>query len=259
MADKLVKVWKKTGEQVWVLVHIEVQSQSKTDFAERMYTYNYRLRDRFNRPVASFTILSDDNASWRPEQFSDSLWGCSIDFKFRIAKLLDYRRQMDSLLASDNPFAVVVMAHLKTLETTKDQLSRQRWKLTLIKLLYQRGYDREDVIRLFRFIDWILVLPAELEESVWEDILAYQEEMKMTYMMSFERAALAKGREEGLLEGLRDAIKLGLELKFGELGLGAASRLIETDDVEKLKRLKEDLRCDRTLDELRKEYVSDPS
>lgn len=40
LADKLVKVWRKTGEQVWVLVHIEVQSQSKTDFAERMYTYN---------------------------------------------------------------------------------------------------------------------------------------------------------------------------------------------------------------------------
>ena len=107
------------------------------------------------------------------------------------------------------------------------------------------------------------MLSAELEESVWKDILAYQEEMKMTYMMSFERAALAKGweegREEGLLEGLRDAIRLGLELKFGELGLGAAPRLIKTDNIEKLRRLKEDLRCDRTLEELREKYISNAS
>ena len=52
--DKLVKVWRVSGEQVWVLVHIEVQSQSEKDFAQRMYVYNYRLSDQFNRPVASF-------------------------------------------------------------------------------------------------------------------------------------------------------------------------------------------------------------
>ena len=267
LADKLVKVWRKTGEQVWVLIHIEVQSQSKADFAKRMYTYNYRLRDRFNRPVASFAILSDDKAHWRPKQFSDSLWGCSIDFKFRIAKLLDYEQQSEHLLNSGNPFAIVVLSYLKTLETTKDQLSRKQWKLTLIKLLYQRGYDREDVIRLFRFIDWILALPAELEESVWRNILAYQEELKMPYMMSFERAALEKGREEGLmegreeglLEGLRDAIKLGLELKFGELGLNLATRLVETDSLETLRQLKEDLRRDRTLEELQQDYAAQPS
>ncbi|MGD1867350.1 MAG: hypothetical protein ACFB0D_22605 [Phormidesmis sp.] len=258
LADKLVKVWKKTGEQVWVLVHIEVQSQAKKAFAEQMYTYNYRLRDRFKRPVASFAILSDDNPKWHPQQFSDSIWDCSIEFKFRTTKLLDYRQQSSVLLDSRNPFAIVVVAHLKTLETNRDTLSRKQWKLKLIKLLYQKGYQREDVVRLFRFIDWILVLPAYLEKSVWQDILKHQEDLKMPYMMSFERAAKAEGREEGreegLIEGICSAIELGLELKFGDKGLDLAPQFTKNADVEILKQLKADLRSELSLAELEAKY-----
>lgn len=32
-ADKLVKVWRKSGDEAWVLVHIEVQSQEEADFS----------------------------------------------------------------------------------------------------------------------------------------------------------------------------------------------------------------------------------
>ncbi len=126
--DKLVKVWTFSGDQVWVLIHIEVQSQSESAFAGRMYTYSYRLRDQFNRPVASFAILSDSSPTWRPDRFFSELWGCSVDFKFRTAKLLDYQQQWDELLVSRNPFAVVVMAHLKAIETSSNSLIRKQSK-----------------------------------------------------------------------------------------------------------------------------------
>jgi hypothetical protein len=66
----------KLDDDIWVLIHIEVQSQSQPSFAERMFVYYYRLRDRFNRPVVSFAILSDDSAQWRPNSFTEALWGC---------------------------------------------------------------------------------------------------------------------------------------------------------------------------------------
>src|SRR5438874_1934085 len=50
VADKLYKVWRKDGQETWVLVHIEVQSQPDPDLAERMYVYNNRLYDRYRRP-----------------------------------------------------------------------------------------------------------------------------------------------------------------------------------------------------------------
>ncbi len=40
LADKLVQVWRKDGEDAWVLVHIEVQGQERPNFAKRMFVYN---------------------------------------------------------------------------------------------------------------------------------------------------------------------------------------------------------------------------
>lgn len=252
MADKLVKVWLATGEQVWVLIHIEVQSQSQTDFAKRMFIYNYRLRDIFDRPVASFAILSDGKASWRPQRFDSGLWGCNTSFEFRTVKLLDYQQDSENLLNSDNPFAVVVVAHLKTIETTRDPLSRKRWKLSLVKLLYQRGHDRADVIELLRFIDWLLTLPTALEADFWRELRTYQEEMNMPYVTSLERLAREEGREEGLIKGLRSGIRLALKLGFGEAGLKLASEVEGITDIVTLRRIEAGLEEGRSLEELRK-------
>jgi predicted DNA-binding ribbon-helix-helix protein len=219
ITDKLVKVWTLAGLEVWVLIHIEVQSQYQTDFAERMYVYHYRLRDYYNHPVASFAILGDDSPTWRPNQFEIKLWGCENTFHFPIVKLLDYSQQWADLETSTNPFAIVVMAHLKTVETRNDVSSRQQWKLTLAKRLYQRDYKRQDVINLFRFIDWLIVLPEDLETVFWRDISTYQEENHMKYVMSIERIAEKRGREQGIEQGmLRERKAMILRLLTRKLG-----------------------------------------
>ena len=35
------------------------QGQPESDFAKRMYVYNYRLFDRYDRPVVSLAVLGD--------------------------------------------------------------------------------------------------------------------------------------------------------------------------------------------------------
>jgi len=144
-ADKLVRVWRKNGQEAWVLAHIEVQGQEETDFAKRMYTYNYRIFDRYDRPVASMAVLADQRSRWKPDRFGYELWGCEVGIKFPIVKLLDFAEQWDFLEKSDNPFAIVVMAHLKTQETRSDEIERKKWKLHLTKHLYDCGYQRKDV------------------------------------------------------------------------------------------------------------------
>jgi hypothetical protein len=57
LADKLVKVYRAGGEESWILAHVEVQSQEETDFPRRMFVYNYRIFDRYNRSVASLAVL----------------------------------------------------------------------------------------------------------------------------------------------------------------------------------------------------------
>ncbi len=60
---------------------------------------------------------------------------------FPVVKLLDYEARWAELEASDNPFAVVVMAHLKTQATRGDMAERYAAKLSLAKMLYRRGYS----------------------------------------------------------------------------------------------------------------------
>jgi hypothetical protein len=150
LADKLVKVWKLTGEETWVLVHIEIQSQQESRFGERMFVYFYRLRDKYDLPIVSLAILGDEQETWRPQPFESELWGCNVRFEFPIVKLLDYVPHWAELEASQNPFAIVVMAHLKTKETRNDAVARKEWKFRLTKMLYERGYDRQDILNLFR-------------------------------------------------------------------------------------------------------------
>ncbi len=89
------------------------------------------------------------------------VWETTLTFRFRSVKLLDYL-PWDALEASTNPFATVVMTHLKTQETRHDPEGRLQWKRALIRCLYERGMARDDVLRLFHFLNRLLWLPDEL-------------------------------------------------------------------------------------------------
>jgi hypothetical protein len=73
LVDKLVKVWRKNGEEAWVVIHIEIQGQVDTEFPERLYIYNYRLFDRYKRKVVTLAVLADDRVAWRPNEFGYEL------------------------------------------------------------------------------------------------------------------------------------------------------------------------------------------
>ena len=52
--DKLVRVNVLNGDEKWIYIHVEVQGTKQAEFAKRMFVYNYRIFDRYDRPIASF-------------------------------------------------------------------------------------------------------------------------------------------------------------------------------------------------------------
>jgi hypothetical protein len=196
LVDKLVKVWTRSGDETWVLLNIEIQSQEELNFSARIFTYYYRLRDRYNVPIVSLVILGDERSTWRPGAFQLAKWGCEVDFRFPIVKLLDYEEHWADLETSSNPFSIVVMAHLKTKATRKDFPARREWKFRLTRMLYERDYSRQDILTLYRFIDWILELPEELKQGFRDDLKRYEEEKQMPYVTSIERMGIEQGRQE---------------------------------------------------------------
>ena len=204
-ADKLVKVFLLGGQEAWLLIHIEVQGYWDAGFPKRMYVYNYRIFDRYAMEVVSLAVLSDDDPAYRPGEYRRERWGCELYFRFPTVKVLDYGQDWAGLEASANPFAVVVMAHLKARETRSGgEQERKRWKIQLVKMLYQRGYERQGVLELFRFIDWLLVLPEPLEQAFRAELSQLEEEQKVPYLSSIERIGLQKGLEQGRQEGRQE-------------------------------------------------------
>lgn len=235
-ADKLAKVWRKSGEEEWVLAHLEVQGQPESGFDRRMYSYNYRLFDRYDRPVASFAVINDDGVKWKPGQFGYTLWGCKINFEFPVVKLLDYKVHWSALENNDNPFATVVMAHLKALETQHNAEQRSFWKFYLIRRLYERGYARQDILNLFHFVDWLLRLPTDLELLFRQQVEELEVQTHMRYVTSIERLAREEGRGEGIEEGAARLLLRLLEHRFGEVPEAIRLRLraLTIEKAEKL-------------------------
>lgn len=151
-------------------------------------------------PIVNLVILGDERATWRPGAFQSAKWGCEVDFRFPIVKLLDYEAHWADLEASPNPFAIVVMAHLKTKETRKDFAARREWKFRLTRMLYERDYSRQDILNIYRFLDWILESPDELKQRFRDDLKRYEEEKQMPYVTSIERMGIAEGLEQGRQE-----------------------------------------------------------
>jgi len=251
--DKLIKVWRRSGEETWVLIHTEVQGKRETDFARRLYTYHSRLTDRYDRPVATLVVLTDHHPDWRPGRYEHALWGCRAILEFPTVKLLDYRGHADELQASDNPFAVVVLAQLAATATRRDPAARLQHKIGLTRRLYRHGLERGDILSLYAFIDWVLALPEALEEDYHRCIQEIEEAEHMQYVTTAERIGIRKGWQQGHQKGHQEGearILLRLAtLKFGPPS-DAVRQRIETADAETLLAWSERILTAQCLDEV---------
>jgi hypothetical protein len=233
LADKLFKVWRTDGREVWLLVHVEVQARAERRFGRRMFRYNIRCFELYDRPVVSLAILCDDRPTWRPRGFSYGGWGSRTGIRFPTVKLLDYADRAAELAASTNPVAQVVLAHLEARATRNLPEGRRAAKVRLVKGLYDRGWSAADVRQLFRLIDWLMELPKELQESFRQELHEFEEERQMSYVTSIERLA----KEEGAREELIRTIRTGLKDRFGSAGVRLMSKVRALDDLRRLRAL----------------------
>ena len=235
--DKLAKVWMRDGQEQWLLIHVEVQSQEQSAFAERMYTYNHRLCDKYGTMPVSLAILGDDRPNWRPSEFVAGRWGCEVRFTFPTAKLLEYASREQELTTDRNPFAAVTLSHLKTLETRGDPSARLQWKLALVRSLYDRGLDKRRVRLLFHLIDCIMTLSPPREVDFLQEVRKTEEKQAVPIISPAEKIWLENGIRKGRNEQAYENIESILDVKFGEDGVALMPRVVQIQDPAALKSL----------------------
>jgi hypothetical protein len=237
--DMLVGVQLYDGTQEWILVHVEVQHQREVDLPERVYQYHHRVRDRWGYRVVSLVILADDESEWRPSSFEEELLGCRVRFEFPICKLLDLVEAAERASHTGQPSAVVILANWATQRTRQDMPERRRWKWDLTRRLYDAGLDRNQILELYRLLDWLMRLPEGLEREYKEELREFERSRAMPYITSIERMGREEGRQEGRevgrIEALRENILDVLEARFGPVAAHLRDKINTSEDGSRLK------------------------
>lgn len=214
IADVLAKVWLKTGEELWIVIHIEVQGQTDQHFDRRMYVYQYRADDRFNVDIVGLAILVDENPGFRPFFYKKERWGTSVRYDFLAYKLLD--ADPAELAASDNIFATVMLIARHGMK--RNLLSDEKLmelKMYALRKLRQDGFSRDEITGVLVFIEnYVHFAKPENEANfvLESNHLLTGKIENMNTLAEYATEQLKKhnyreGKKEGKLEGKLEVFK----------------------------------------------------
>lgn len=214
--DKLIEVYLLNGESTYLILHLEIQGSAQVHFEKRMFQYRYRLMDLYDKPVASLAILIDANPSWRPHRYYEEVLGSTVEMVFPFIKISDYQDRITALQTSKNRFAPVILAQL-ALNRKEAPEARLETKFELTRNLYKLGWVAKDIRALYKFIDWIITLPPELDLVYNEKVLKVEEELGVHYVTTAERIGIQKGIEQGMQQGEFVIVLSLMEEKFKDV------------------------------------------
>ena len=100
---------------------------------------------------------------------------------------------------------------------------------------------------MFRLIDWLMVLPRALNDTIWQEVDKIQEERRMPFVTSIERS--------GRCRGLRMGIESVLRVRFGEEGLKLMPELQKIYEEEQLQAILKALETAASPDDVRHLWV----
>jgi len=237
-ADKLVEVSTHEHGPRLVLIHVEIEGRGGTAFAARMYRYHYRLRDTYpDAVIETLAVLTRRKRGPEAMVYRDEGLSSTIEFRFAVVNLGGWLDRWTELAATaqHNPFAVVVMAQLLAHHGGAPLgAGRLRGKIGLTRMLYGYGYGRQDVLELYRLIDWMVQLPSEEERRFVAASERLERERTMAFVLTAERVGERKGLEKGEQTGRQTVLRRQLTRRFGPLPQWAEARIAKARSAELL-------------------------
>jgi predicted transposase/invertase (TIGR01784 family) len=223
-ADKLVKVHLKSGDEKWVLVHIEVQGYKDPNFAKRMYTYFYRIQDRYDKDVMALAILTDDDIDYKPYAYYYQAEKTNLIYQYYTFKVLE--KTLEELDIPNNPFSIVMLTAHKALKKKQKDSDISSWKIDIVKKLKEANYPSETIRNILNFIRFYVKFAKEENETKFENKLS--DIIQNRKNMGIEEAIITEIKKQSLTEGeqlgLQKGEQLGLQ-KGEQLGLQKGEQL----------------------------------
>jgi len=162
-----------------------------------MFTYYYRIPDKYRMPVTAFAIFTDASETFHPASYENSFLGTSILFEFNTYKVLNQNE--NNLKNSNNPFAMAVLTVLITLKSKKSGDEKLfELKHSLLRNLIRGKIPPEKIDDLMTFLR--LYLRFENPDYIkFEEVIEQLNEHRQT--MGINEFVLERAKKEGLIEG----------------------------------------------------------
>ena len=227
--DKLLKVRLLDGSDQWLYIHIEVQMHYDPDLPKRLFTYHYRIFDKYGVHPLTLAILGDTSRKWRPTSYSYQSFGCRITFYFRICKTIDFKGKLDDPRYRHQQVFFIIAAHLGTQQHRQNPQRLKDYRLELTVRFSNKGYSLLEIRQLHRLIDWLMPLPDALKIQFRTQLQQRLPDKIMPHITLFEELALKEGLEKGIQKGLEQGLEKGilqnareaildvLDTRFGEV------------------------------------------
>ena len=126
-----------------------------------------------------------------------------------------------------------------------EQRAESKW--LLVRGLYDRGLEREQIIKLFQIIDRMMTLPNPLQQSLDFKIQKFEEERTMPLLSNME----LRGVEIGALRKAQDDIKTVLQIRLGQVPSDIEEALNNISDLSILEEMLKSAVIVNSLDEFK--------
>ena len=184
----------KTGETIWILLHIEIQGYLDTIFDKRMHQMRYRIEDLFGVNPAMLAIYTDDDPHYHPKQYELETWKTTTRTAFLTYKVMEVPPSMFPI--QDSPVATIMeVAYHATKSKKMLDGDIMNLYLPIVKQLLTKGYPKQQIRFLLSFIKGYIkfgnlqntrIFEQKIDDMVKYDttksILAKVESERMKYL-----------------------------------------------------------------------------
>ena len=211
IADKLAKLYTRDGEEKWMLIHCEVQEKYNIDFPHRMFTYFYRIFDKYGKRISAYAILTEPFLKERPNRYVIEFLGTKMEYNYNVYKIS--QQSEDELLKSNNPFAMVVLTVRSVLKKKNKRLdddSLMEIKLKLSRQLLQKSFPKAKIHKIMTFLMCYIHFENTENNITFEK--KFEQITGRTRTMGIEEMVLAQREERGEKRGIKLGEKRGIKL-----------------------------------------------
>ncbi|MEH6305598.1 hypothetical protein RYH73_08085 [Olivibacter sp. CPCC 100613] len=203
VVDKLARVNTREGKEEWVLIHVEVQGRYQKDFPKRMFTYYYRILDKYNQRISAYAIFTDGYKVKRPDRYETGYQGTSLTYRFNTYQLAHSNEQ--ELLQSDNPFALAVLVGRSAFVGNRAEDSEKRdsdlleFKGTLLRKLAKAQLSSKKIRALMNFLKYYVHFDNQYNNVIFDKQI--QTVKGRSEAMGIEELMLDRATKQGIQKG----------------------------------------------------------